>query len=104
MSAIFDTLKFVKTLKQAGVPENQAEAISVAVGDSHQAANLATKQDVTLLEERVDTKLELLRKDIDNRFTEVRKDIQMLEQRIVSKLGTLIIAVAGGMEILQHFL
>jgi len=30
----FDTHKFVKTLKEAGVPESQAEAFSTAVRES----------------------------------------------------------------------
>jgi len=36
MSTIaFDTLKFVETLKAAGVPDKQAKAISNAVRDAH---------------------------------------------------------------------
>jgi len=30
----FDTLKFVRTLKAAGIPENQAEALSEAFRDA----------------------------------------------------------------------
>jgi len=42
----FDTLKFVETLKEAGVPETQAKAFSTAVRESHEAAELATKGDI----------------------------------------------------------
>ena len=45
----FDTLKFVKTLKEAGVPEPQAEAFSTAVRESHEAADVATKGDIAEL-------------------------------------------------------
>jgi hypothetical protein len=47
----FDTLKFVKTLKEAGMPEPQAEAFSTAVRESHEAAELATKGDLRELEQ-----------------------------------------------------
>ena len=42
----FDTLKFVETLKEAGVPEPQAKAFSTAVRESHEATELATKGDI----------------------------------------------------------
>jgi len=53
----FDTHKFVKTLKEAGVPELQAEAFSTAVQESHEAAELATKGDLRKLELRMTIKL-----------------------------------------------
>ena len=53
----FDTHKFVKTLKEAGVPESQAEAFSTAVRESHEAAELATKGDLRELELRMTIKL-----------------------------------------------
>jgi len=45
----FDTLKFVETLKEAGVSETQAKAFSTAVRESHEAAELATKGDIAEL-------------------------------------------------------
>jgi len=42
----FDTLEFVKTLESAGIPKNQAEAISTAVGKVQDAADVATKGDI----------------------------------------------------------
>ena len=53
----FDTLKFVKTLEAAGVPPQQAEAMSAAVRDSHETAELATKGDLRELEMRMTIKL-----------------------------------------------
>jgi len=44
----FDTLKFVKTLESAGMPAEQAEAVSSAVRDAHDAASLVTKQDLEI--------------------------------------------------------
>jgi hypothetical protein len=78
MSTItFDTLKFVRTLKAAGVPENQAEAISEAFRDAQGEAELATKRDI-----------DDLRRDMDARF------IQM-EQHLIIKLGTLMALSIG---------
>ena len=46
VAVTFDTRKFVKTLKAAGAPEAQAEAFPTAMRDSHEAAELATQQDI----------------------------------------------------------
>ncbi|CAK0771771.1 DUF1640 domain-containing protein [uncultured Gammaproteobacteria bacterium] len=42
----FDTLKFVHRLRDAGIPEPQAEAIAEAFKDASGEADLATKADV----------------------------------------------------------
>ena len=67
MSTItFDTLKFADTLKQAGVPDKQAEpevrAVAAAIGE----VDVAT------------------RRDIDD----LRRDLQAMELRLTVKLGT----------------
>ncbi|SJM94289.1 conserved hypothetical protein [Crenothrix polyspora] len=80
----FDTLKFVRTLKAAGVPENQAEAISEAFKDAQGEAALATQHDVDNVRRDIDD----LRRDMDSRF------IQM-EQRLIIKLGTLMALSIG---------
>jgi hypothetical protein len=71
----FDTLKFVETLKEAGVPETQAKAFSTAVQGSHEAADLATKGDIADLRhemKEIETGLRHeigdLRKDMDAKF------------------------------------
>jgi len=57
MSAVtFDTLKFVETLENAGVENHVAKAISMAVRDSYDAADLATKTDLREMELRIDAK------------------------------------------------
>jgi len=43
VTVTFDTLKFVETLKEAGVPEAQAKASSPAVRESQDTAELAIK-------------------------------------------------------------
>lgn len=53
----FDTHKFIRTLKEAGIPEQQAEAIAAAFREAHQEAELATKADLRELEYRLIIKL-----------------------------------------------
>ncbi len=42
----FDTQGFVETLENAGLPKEQAKAISLVVRKSHEVADLATKRDL----------------------------------------------------------
>lgn len=79
-SITFDTHKFVRKLKDAGIPENQAEAFKEAQGE----AEFATKNDITAVRRDIDD----LRRDMDARF------IQM-EQRLITKLGTLMAVSIG---------
>jgi len=60
----FDTLEFVRTLEAAGMPVEQAEAISLAVRKAQDSADVATKGDVRELGARIDkldTKVDLLK-------------------------------------------
>lgn len=62
MSGIaFDGLEFVDTLMKAGVPEAQAKAeakaISQAVKQITESKDLATKQDLAVLEDRMTANL-----------------------------------------------
>lgn len=47
-SIAFDTHKFIRRLKEAGVPEPQAEAMAEALRDAQGEAELVTKQDLQL--------------------------------------------------------
>jgi hypothetical protein len=39
----FDTHKFIRTLKESGIPENQAQAIADAFREAHREAELGTR-------------------------------------------------------------
>jgi len=94
MAAVtFDTLKFVKTLKKAGVPEEQAEAFSIAVRDSHETAELATKADLTEVRHEVAD----LRKDMHTLGVDLHKDMHALGQSMVIKLGSLVVLAVGAL-------
>ncbi len=65
-SITFDTLKFVEHLRSAGMPENQAKALSDAqkelLAEVLEKENLATKPDIKELELKIaETKAELIR-------------------------------------------
>jgi len=55
----FDTLKFANRLKAAGVPEKQAEAEAEILAEALEvnAKNLATKEDLVMLEQRIVIKI-----------------------------------------------
>jgi len=78
------TLKFVRTLKAAGVPESQAEAFSEAFKEAQGEAELATQHDIN----DVRRDIKDLRRDMDARLIQ-------LEQRLIIKLGALITVAIG---------
>ena len=55
-TAIFDTLAYVKKLKEAGVPENQAEIHAEAIAELIDE-QLATKKDLQILEANVTARI-----------------------------------------------
>lgn len=71
----FDTYHYVKTLRNAGLPETQAEAHADAL-KSLIEQNIATKQDL------LDVKREL-KQDISNLRNEVKQDISDLGQKLI---------------------
>ncbi|WGM00400.1 hypothetical protein [Arsenophonus nasoniae] len=67
----FDTQEFVETLENAGLPKEQAKAISIAVRKSHEVADVATKQDIA----EVNRNIADVRKDLSAEIADVRKDL-----------------------------
>ena len=79
----FDTHRAIQNLKEAGISETQAEAMVAMVG-SALGEGVATKSDV----QRVEQKLEY-------EVRSLRSDMQAMEQRIILKLGGLMLAGLG---------
>ncbi len=75
----FDTLKFARRLKEAGMDprlaEEQAEALAEALEANLQ--DLATKADLKQLE------------------ADLRRDMQLMEQRLIIKLGSMMVVAVG---------
>lgn len=83
---VFDTHKFIRTLKESGIPENQAEAISEAFRAAHVEAELATKADLQALE------------------LALKADLRELEYRLTIKLGTMMMAAIAAVATLVKLL
>lgn len=60
----FDTHKFIRRLKEAGIPESQAEAIAEAFQSASGAAELATKRDLREMELRLEAKIDKATSDL----------------------------------------
>ena len=59
-----DTLEFAKTMRKAGMPEKQCEALAEELKgiEENSIKNLATKADISLLSQEI----KLVRKDLTN--------------------------------------
>jgi hypothetical protein len=90
MSTItFDTYQFIRTLKDSGLPEKQAEAITAAFQTAHGQAEVATQFDVELL--RKDIKESELR--LESRISESKAELT----RWVISAGVLQTALIAGL-------
>jgi hypothetical protein len=98
-AANFDSLTYANRLKAAGMDgglaEVQASALTEVIQDHFHS--LSTKQEVQGQELRKDMQLQgqELRKDMQLLRLEVQKDMQLLEQRMVIKLGSLMVLAIG---------
>jgi len=57
----FDTHKFIRKLRDAGLAEQQAEAFAEAFQEAQAEAELATKNDIQRLEIKFDGEMRLIR-------------------------------------------
>jgi len=76
MSALtFDTLKFARRLQAAGMEQRLAEEQAEALAEALEAnlENLATKADIA----------------------DLRRDMQLMEQRLIIKLGSMMVVAVG---------
>ncbi len=117
--ALFDTLKFAKRLKEAGVSSAHAEAEAEVLSEIF-AVNfqeLPTKQDLQAVKEELqheikdvrveikDVRVEIkdLRKDISSYRTEVDSKLEKLELRLTIKLTFIMAALLGAAAALSKF-
>jgi len=88
----FDTLKYANRLKAAGVDPKIAEAEAEALAEVFELnlKEIATREDIKLLEERLNERL-------DTRLIQ-------LEQRMIIKLGTLMVIAVSAVATLVKIL
>jgi hypothetical protein len=91
---MFNAFKYTKRLEEAGFSREQAE-IQLQVMTEIVEGELATKQDLKILETSLKQDLEILRKDISNsleiKTNTLENKMQQLEHRMTIKLGSLLI-------------
>jgi uncharacterized protein YpuA (DUF1002 family) len=85
---IFDTLQYVKRLKEAGVTEKVAEVQAEVLKDVIEN-NLATKSDIRSL-----------KKDIESLRVDLKRDIELNRKDLIIKLGSMITIAASAISIL----
>ncbi|AUB80869.1 hypothetical protein [Candidatus Thiodictyon syntrophicum] len=76
MTAIpFDTHKFIRTIKDSGIPENQAEAIAEAFKAAQCEADPATKAEVAQHENHLQHSIEVLRLELKRDIAESKAEL-----------------------------
>lgn len=93
--AIFDTLKFSKRLKEAGVPSAQAEAEAEVLSEifAVNLQELPTKEDLHAVKEELRHEISDLRKDMDLKFEQtisaLRGEISGLGNNLRGEISSL---------------
>ncbi len=89
MAAQFDTHKYVRSLREAGMPESQAEKIVEAINDAGSTKELVTKSDLDqvriALKHDIEQVRTELKHDIEQVRTELKHDIEQVRTEL--KIG-----------------
>ena len=111
---VYDTHAAIQRLISTGMPEKQAEGV-VMEQTQLLEHNLATKQDVALIQKdiealRQETKQDIalihkditsIRKEIEALRQETKKDLQVLSSQLTLRLGAMLVAAVGFLASLQ---
>jgi hypothetical protein len=84
MAFAFDTLGYAKHLRDAGVPQDQAEAHAEAARQFIMA-ELATRYDLDVLRRELETRIDVLRRDLEAK-------IDTLSLRLTVRMGVMLAA------------
>ena len=103
MSTIFDTLTYVKRLRDAGESEAVAEAHAMAVKDLV-LDQIATKEDVALLRQEMEAQNTLLRSELEAKINGVEQRIKAAMDVTREELKGDIKAVDTKLTVLQWML
>jgi|GEM_PF-565027 len=95
----FDTLAFVDILEKAGIAQEQARGIAIAVRGAQdtvlaeyaKTAQEASKRAVDALDSKTEKAIVELKSDI----ALVRKDMEAMEQRLTIKMGSMFMVAIG---------
>ncbi len=89
----FDTLKFVETLREAGVPEAQARAMSQAMRDAHETAELVTRRDLREATTTIGADIQML-----------RAEVRAIEPHLTIRLGGIVVVALGAFTALSKWI
>ena len=92
MAVAFDTLKFVRNLTEAGLPEAQAEVFANAHRDAFKEAldsNLATKTDIAELKESTTAQIAELRSEVVEFKESIRGEFAELKESTTAQIAEL---------------
>lgn len=84
----FDTLRFVDTLREAGVPDRHARAICRAVRDAHEAAELDPGRDLPETAVAIRGKLRTLGTSLASDMQAFRSELQSAMRTLGAELKT----------------
>jgi len=95
----FDTLAFVDILEKAGIAQEQARGIAIAVRgaqDTVLAEYAKTAQEASnRTVDALDSKTEKAIIELKSDMALVRKDIEAMEQRLTIKMGSMLMVAVG---------
>lgn len=112
-AATFDTLKLSETLREAGMPEVQAKALSQALQETLSA--FVTKRDLrdAVDELRADFRFEMqsLRGDVKadlqtvrGELQSIRADMREIEPRLTIRVGSIVVVALGAFTALSKWI
>ena len=102
-SYTFDTLSYAKELIAAGMPQQQAEVISLRQRTLIEN-ELATKADITKIQRDMKRMDVDLRRTIKGLETGLRHDVKASETRLTLRLGSVVVIALGAMTTLTKLL
>ena len=85
---IFDTLQYVKKLREAGVDEKAAEAQAEAIKEIVDN-NLATKGDIYDLKRDIEIVKSDLTRDIQIVRSDLKRDIELIKKDLTIRVGSM---------------
>ncbi len=107
MAVAFDTLTYVRRLREVGVPQEQAEAHAEALAAAV-TETLATKQDLRELaattKQNIGELIASVRQEIRETALGIRQEMRELELRLTVRLGGMIAVSVGAVAALVRLI
>jgi hypothetical protein len=97
MMTSIDTLEIAKRRRSAGFDSTQAEAITGALRDVHDAdlSRLATKEDLATLGAELRAEIAALRSELSAEIKMLRSEMEILRRDLTVRLGGMIVVLGG---------